>query len=174
MGATRVDEQSAYQFGYAGGALADLAASLHVHGSNEVTIYGEKGSLRLCEPFYRAHRLEMNSYAQPAASAGEDVSAPPMGLRKALVGPGMKALRRRLSGLEGLMRGGQVKAFPFPGNGYQFELLEASRCVRDGLSESNIMPLDDSVAVMRTMDALRAQWGMVYPQEQPGAAENAG
>jgi len=166
MGATGVDEQSAYQLGYASGALADLAASLHVLGSNEVTIYGETGSLRLCEPFYRAHRMEMKAYARPVASAAEEPGAAPTGLRKVLGGPGMKALRRRLSGLEGLVRGGQVKAFPFAGNGYQFELLEASRCVREGLLESKVMPLEDSLAVMRTMDALRAPWGLVYPQEK--------
>ncbi len=173
MGATGVDEQSAYQLGYAGGGLADLAASLHVHGSNEVTIYGETGSLRLCEPFYRAHRLEMKGYARPVASAADDSGSAPTGFRKVLGGPGMKGLRRRLSGLETLARGGQVKAFPFAGNGYQFELMEASRCVREGLLDSKVMPLEDSLAVMRTMDALRAQWGLVYPQESADAGENA-
>jgi predicted dehydrogenase len=170
VGATGVDEQSAYQLGFTSGALAELAASLHVHGSNEVTIYGETGSLRLCEPFYRAHRMEMKAYARPVASAREDLGAPPTGLRKVLGGPGMKGLRRRLSGLEALARGGQVKAFPFAGNGYRFELMEASRCVREGLLESKVMPLEDSLAVMRTMDALRAQWGLVYPQEQSGGS----
>ena len=28
------------------------------------------------------------------------------------------------------------------------------------------MPLEETIRVMETMDALRAQWGFVYPQEK--------
>jgi len=31
--------------------------------------------------------------------------------------------------------------------------------------ESDIMPLDESLAVMETMDKIRAQWGLRYPME---------
>jgi hypothetical protein len=32
------------------------------------------------------------------------------------------------------------------------------RCVGEGLGESAIMPLDESIRVMDTMDAVRAAW----------------
>lgn len=54
---------------------------------------------------------------------------------------------------------------PFQGNGFQFEAQEVARCVRAGRTESDILPLDETLSVMRTMDALRAQWGLKYPME---------
>ncbi|MGD0797001.1 MAG: Gfo/Idh/MocA family oxidoreductase [Acidobacteriaceae bacterium] len=176
MGVTGVDEQSVYQLGYANGALADLAASLHVRGTNEVVIYGENGRLRLCDPFYRAHRLRLQSYSRPQADGAEQNQAKADGLRS-LAGavrdsPGLKSLRRRLDPVLSLLQRGRARSFPFAGNGYQFELLEASRCIREKRTESEVMPLEDSLGVMRTMDALRAEWGLVYPQDtsdQPGS-----
>jgi predicted dehydrogenase len=54
---------------------------------------------------------------------------------------------------------------PITGNGYNYEAAEVARCVRAGLLESDTMPLDETIAVMRTMDAARAQWGLRYPME---------
>jgi hypothetical protein len=59
----------------------------------------------------------------------------------------------------------RVLRYPFKGNGYQFELDEVARCLRLGLVESPVMPLRESVAVMETLDALRRQWGLMYPNE---------
>ncbi len=56
-------------------------------------------------------------------------------------------------------------ALPPLGNGYAHEAAEVARCVRAGLTESPIMPLDETIAIMRTLDALRAQWGLRYPME---------
>jgi predicted dehydrogenase len=49
--------------------------------------------------------------------------------------------------------------------GYIFEAEEAMRCLREGRTESDIMPLDETLAIMRTMDAMRAQWGLTYPAD---------
>jgi dihydrodiol dehydrogenase / D-xylose 1-dehydrogenase (NADP) len=38
-------------------------------------------------------------------------------------------------------------------------------CLRQGRDESSIMPLDESLAVMETLDAIRTQWGLRYPGE---------
>jgi len=51
----------------------------------------------------------------------------------------------------------------FPGMGYQFEAAEVQRCVRAGLTESPVMPLDESLSVMATLDAVRAKIGVSYP-----------
>ena len=37
--------------------------------------------------------------------------------------------------------------------------------IRSGRLESDAMPLDESLSIMRTMDAIRAQWGLKYPME---------
>jgi hypothetical protein len=37
--------------------------------------------------------------------------------------------------------------------------------MRNGKAECAVMSLDETLAVMKTMDALRAQWGLRYPME---------
>ncbi|MEE4312123.1 MAG: Gfo/Idh/MocA family oxidoreductase [candidate division KSB1 bacterium] len=51
------------------------------------------------------------------------------------------------------------------GNGYNYEAAEVMNCMRSGQLESAIMPLDETLEIMRTMDALRNQWGFAYPNE---------
>ncbi|MEK3889503.1 Gfo/Idh/MocA family protein [Bacillus sp. FSL K6-3431] len=47
-------------------------------------------------------------------------------------------------------------------NGYIFEAEEAMNCLRAGNLESRIMPLDETQDIMKTLDALRKQWGLEY------------
>ena len=54
---------------------------------------------------------------------------------------------------------------PLVGNGYNYEAVEVMRCMRAGLLESDIMPLDESLQLMQTLDAVRAPWGLKYPSE---------
>lgn len=51
------------------------------------------------------------------------------------------------------------------GNAYQYEAMEVMRCLRAGETESPSMTLDESLSIMRTMDAIRAAWGLTYPEE---------
>jgi len=53
---------------------------------------------------------------------------------------------------------------PAKGNGYVHEVEEVHRCLCEGLTESPIMPLDETMTMMRLMDSLRASWGVAYPQ----------
>lgn len=49
--------------------------------------------------------------------------------------------------------------------GYVFEAEEVGRCLQAGLTESPIMPLDESLAILKLLDEVRAEWGLVYPGE---------
>lgn len=49
--------------------------------------------------------------------------------------------------------------------GLQHEAAEVARCVAEGLTESPRMPWDGTLAVLRTMDEVRRQIGVVYPGE---------
>lgn len=51
---------------------------------------------------------------------------------------------------------------PLLGNGYPHEVLEVNDCLRAGKQESELMPLDESLAIMKTLDALRAPWTLKY------------
>ena len=55
--------------------------------------------------------------------------------------------------------------FPLEGNGYEYEALEVMHCLRSGKLESPLMPLDESLSIMKTLDATRAQWGLKFPME---------
>lgn len=60
---------------------------------------------------------------------------------------------------------GKERHFHFRNIGFQYEIAEAMRCLRSGLLESPLMPLDESVDIMRTLDTLRQQAGLRYPEE---------
>ncbi|MDQ3604174.1 MAG: Gfo/Idh/MocA family oxidoreductase [Actinomycetota bacterium] len=55
---------------------------------------------------------------------------------------------------------------PVTGNGFDYEAAEVMRCLEAGKTESEIMPLDETVSVMKTMDTIRAAWGLKYPGEE--------
>lgn len=57
------------------------------------------------------------------------------------------------------------KEFAHPGSGFQYEADHVARCLRAGQLESEIMPPAESVEIMQTMDAVRRQWGLKYPNE---------
>jgi predicted dehydrogenase len=51
---------------------------------------------------------------------------------------------------------------PVHGWGYHFEAAEVHRCLRDGLTESPVAPLSDTLAVMAILDAVCTQIGVSY------------
>ncbi len=54
-------------------------------------------------------------------------------------------------------------SFPFEGQGYQFEMNEAMKCIDKGRMESGIMPLKESLGYLRVIDDLRKSFGVIYP-----------
>ena len=124
-GETGVDEQAAYLFKHAGGALSVLHSSLQAQTSQEAVIAGTKGRIRIERQCWRPQEIVLTR---------EDDS------------------EERFS-------------LPFEGNGFNYEAAEVMRLLRAGEKESEIMPLDESVAIMETLDAIRAQWGLRYPME---------
>jgi hypothetical protein len=66
-----------------------------------------------------------------------------------------------------LTAGGSTRTLETPkvGNGYNYEAVEVGRCLREGLRESPVMPLDESVGILETLDEVRRPWGLRYPGE---------
>jgi predicted dehydrogenase len=50
----------------------------------------------------------------------------------------------------------------YEGEGLRFQAEEVQRCLAAGRTESEIAPLDETLALARTMDEIRAQIGVVY------------
>ena len=59
-------------------------------------------------------------------------------------------------------RGARVVHAAAGGRGMEHEAIEVGRCLRRGLTESPLLPLDETLAVMATMDEIRAQIGLDY------------
>ena len=54
----------------------------------------------------------------------------------------------------------------FAGRGMQFEALYAEHLLREGRTDSDLLPFDESITIMATLDDIRAQLGVVYPKER--------
>ena len=64
-------------------------------------------------------------------------------------------------GREGL----RTETFDVVGIGYTYELREVTRCIQQGLAESPVMLLEDSIKTMRLFDSVRRQLGVSYPND---------
>jgi predicted dehydrogenase len=54
---------------------------------------------------------------------------------------------------------------PFISTGKGYEAKEVMNCIGAGKSQSDIMPMDETVAIMGTIDQVRKQIGLVYTEE---------
>ncbi len=154
LGETGVDEQSAYLFEYPQGQLAVLSSAVRTTTPTEAWILGTEGAIHIHPLMYHPERVTVRRHLTEVSSR---LPAP------------LKALGRAL-GLErpwqqARTRGGKTYHFPLKGNGYNYEADEVARCMAAGKLESAVMPLDETLAIMETLDQLRAPWGLVYPGE---------
>lgn len=56
----------------------------------------------------------------------------------------------------------QTYNFPYKGNGFEEEIEECNRCILAGKTQSDIMPLEQSAAILQLMDAIRKQAGITF------------
>jgi len=54
---------------------------------------------------------------------------------------------------------------PCETEGFQFEAIEVMACLEKGMKESPIMPLDETLGIMQTMDKIRFDNNLFYPFE---------
>lgn len=60
----------------------------------------------------------------------------------------------------------ELVSMPLDGyNGYEYEAMEVMNCIQAGKIESDIMPLDETLSIMKTLDTVREQWGHKFPFE---------
>ena len=82
-------------------------------------------------------------------------------------GPAFRPTRYRLipKGDGSAKPEGKEVECPIPGKGMFWEADEAARCLRDGRLESDGLGWEESVVVMETMDEVRRQNALVYPDK---------
>jgi len=64
--------------------------------------------------------------------------------------------------VDGAARSERTLNLPRSGNGYTHEAQEVGRCLRAGLIESPVMPHEETLSLMGTLDEIRAQIGLRY------------
>lgn len=139
--------------GYRDGHSASVSASLRSELRNAARLHGPLGVLELHAPLYFCERYSIT----PSHPAGEPAAVIPSAMRQFKQ---HRALRPTLDRLRGLRNSARLKVMRhYPaGSGYSVEAIEVMRCLRSGENESPDMPLDDTLAVMETVDRIRAVW----------------
>jgi predicted dehydrogenase len=152
LGATGVDEQATALFTFPGGRQASIATSLRSRLGNDAAIFGTEGMIRVHEPLYCPESATIvRAPSSPPARA-----QPPRRTRFAAAreNPVLRDLYGRLQ----RARAETAITRRHLGNGYAHEAIEVMRCLEAGERESPLMPLDESLAIMETVDALASRW----------------
>ena len=63
------------------------------------------------------------------------------------------------------LNGGEKReeVYLYGDNGFEFEIEEVCRCVRDNKTQSDILPLSKTIEIIEQMDEIRNQIGLKYP-----------
>ena len=156
IGDTKVDEQAAAILAYPFGKLGIVSASLMSYLPGEALITGTKGRMKVHFPLH--HPSELSLIVFPERNPDADVrTALRARVRDISILSGAYARARGL--VEKLRQHPRrTMVFPLEGNGYNYEAAETMRCLRAGELESRIMPLDETLSIMETMDTIRKQW----------------
>ena len=125
-------------------AIATLSCGFDVEGANEIVIVGSKGIITahrsaLCPPMISLRRLS------DAAAAEERQEAAPLRAKSRLA---------RLPSLRLLASAVKTRRYPtlYAGSGLQYQADHFSECLRQGLTESPVMPLDQSIRSLEIIE----------------------
>ena len=157
INAAGVDEQLAAIMRYPDGKLGMVSASKIGSLPGEALIVGTRGQIRIHAPLYRPHKLSISLTPNLAYPS----KAKPSWLMRIRRNSILRGMYFRFEGILGLLLGQRFQrkiVEPFKGNGYNYEIVEVVRCLREGRCESQVMPLDETLNIMKTMDVIRHQW----------------
>ncbi|GJL58143.1 MAG: oxidoreductase [Nitrospirales bacterium] len=157
INAVGVDEQLAAIMRYPGGELGIISASKLASLSGEGLIVGTRGQIRIHAPLYRPHKLTISL----SPNLGDSSKPPSSWLMRIRRNSILRAMYFRFEDIFGLVLGKRdqkIVVEPFEGNGYNYEIGEVVRCLREGHCESQVMSLDETLNIMKTLDVIRHQW----------------
>ncbi len=152
IGSTGVDEEVVAILRHPHGALTTMQASLRTPLPNDLRLAGTQAVLHLPAPIYRPSGLvitpvQARAYGKAGPSRAEALKES-SSFHQAL--QRFAGLRDRLSN-----RRARSESHFYAGNGYHYQADEVMTCVRAGQTESRVMPLADTLAVMQTLGAIR-------------------
>ncbi|MBK7863669.1 MAG: Gfo/Idh/MocA family oxidoreductase [Archangiaceae bacterium] len=129
-----------------GTAQASIRCSSRAQLRNDAVVWAERARLHLEAPLYRPESYATMTVSAPVA----ELTPARGGLRAVTQRP---ELRRWVQRAKALAE--PRVTLPAIGNGYAHEAIEVNDCLRSGALESAVLPLEESIAVMDTVDAVR-------------------
>jgi len=161
IGTTGIDEQSSYILKYSKGQQAILTSSLLVNGTNDALIIGTRRILHIHAPIYSP--IELN-IIKNESNQFSDFTHKQNKLKDSL--QNMPVIRYILKkGMNLITNNSKKIILQFRGNGYNYEADEVMRSLALEERESRFLPLDETIAIIETMDTIRSQWNLKYPIE---------
>ena len=159
FGKTQVDEQSSIIFYYTNGQLATLYSSLRTNTPNEIIIMGTQGQLRIHAPIYKPYQFSVQKFPEPIKHSSNTKKSWKSSFKQ------ISLIKKSYRYISRFIHKPKKTVIPYKGNGYNYEAAEAMKCLRHGECESQIMPLDETLSILETMDTIRSQWHFKYPNE---------
>jgi predicted dehydrogenase len=163
LGDTRVDEHAAILLKYSGPQLASLICSVRVHSERQAALVGTDGRISIHEPIICPASLTLYRYSrQDGHHELVDGKGYPKAARSVLRyckrSRFLRQLRERAPKLSDRFLHGirSTKIYaPAMGEGLHYQVSEVMKCLRDGKVESGVMPLSESLSIMRTVDQIK-------------------
>jgi predicted dehydrogenase len=146
--------------------IASLRCGFSVEGANEMTIIGDEGRIRLHRPLnapvaftLTRHKPDLRPSGEADLAAILAAPAPPPGTRE-----GWRKALRLID-----LRKVKLVTRPHRGNGMGHQADEVMRCLAQGLRESPVMPLADSMATIAALEQAVAQLRQAAIRPTPSA-----
>lgn len=159
LGTTGVDEETALVLRHESGALSTITSSLRTAGPNGFSVFGTEARLEVSGPIYRPSfaRITPITARHGGMAGGAGTNGRLAALRQSSLA---HAVRQRTGGLVDALRPPRRRTVrrPYRGNGYQYEAEAVRAALEAGKSESSVMPLDESIEVMKILDSARRTW----------------
>lgn len=139
MSRHNTDDNAGLVFQYDSGEIATMLMSFRTNARNVLTIYGTNGTIEITDDFFRPRHAKLVN------------------------GDGIIEFHCPEEKIDSAI---YLADAYFSSEGYQYEVRHIHDCIKQGLKESPLIPLQESLDIITTCDTIRAQWGLKYPFEK--------
>lgn len=131
--------------------LSTISVSHGTELSNTLSLFGADGKVWTDAPFIQCRRAwQGRVHATDPSQSAQQPSGMKAMLQKTRLWPAIRQIGKAV-----VPSGHKQFGTGFPGTGLHFQADEVGRCLRNGRYQSELMPLDQSVAVIRQLDDVR-------------------
>jgi predicted dehydrogenase len=156
IGDTGVDDDCSINIQHVNGSISNIRASLRVNGENDLELHGTKGMIYVKGPIMRPQYANMKLYKP--SNSNHPVKYGRLHFFKNTNFAQKLIQFKNHNKVFNVTQGGKKITKYYKGNGFSHEIEAFMQGVKDSSLESEIMPLSDTLEIMKTMDCLRNSW----------------